>query len=79
MPGGSMVPRYVWQTLIIVKNHKMAKISTITNAIEKINTHLESLEFKKYFDVCFTKFKYNQILLNKIGDRFLLTTKLFNG
>jgi len=26
-----------------------------------------------------TKFKNNQILLNKIGHRFLLTTKLFTG
>jgi hypothetical protein len=29
------------------------------------------------FYVCFTKFKNNQILINKISYRFLLTTKLY--
>jgi hypothetical protein len=31
----------------LVKNHKIAKDSTITNAREKISTDLESLEFLK--------------------------------
>jgi hypothetical protein len=38
---------------------------------------LESLEFKK--DVCLTKFGNYAILLNKIGNRFLTTAKLFSG
>jgi len=44
-----------------VKNHKIAKNSTTTNAREKISTDLESSEF---FCVCLTKFKNNQILLD---------------
>jgi len=31
------------------------------------------------FDVCVTKFKNNQILLNKTSHRFILATKLFSG
>jgi hypothetical protein len=46
---------------------------------EKISTDMESLEFKKFFDVSFAKFENYQILLNKIGRRFLLTTKPFSG
>jgi hypothetical protein len=34
------------------------------------------MEFYKFFDVCLTEFKNNQILINKISHRFLLTTKL---
>jgi hypothetical protein len=59
-----------------VKNHKIAKNSTTTNAREKISTDLESLEF---FHVCLTKFKNNQILLDQISQIFLLTTKLLTG
>jgi hypothetical protein len=62
----------------LVKNHKIVKNSTITKAREKISTDLESLEFKT-IEVCLTKFKNNQISLNKISHRFLLTTKLFTG
>jgi hypothetical protein len=62
-----------------VKNHTIAKNSTTTKAREKISTVLESLEFYNFLDVCLTKFKNNQIFLNKISHRFLLTTKLFNG
>jgi hypothetical protein len=60
-----------------VKNHKIAQNSTTTKAREKTSTDLESLEFYKFFDVCLTKFKNNKILLNKVSNRFLLTTKLF--
>ncbi len=58
----------------LVKNHKIAENSAITKAREKLSTDLESLEFYKFFDVCFTKFKNNEILLNIISHRFLLTT-----
>jgi hypothetical protein len=60
----------------LVKNHKIADNSTTTKAGEKITTYLESLEF---FDVCLTKFKNHQILLNKISHRFQLIAKLFTG
>ncbi len=63
----------------LVKNHKIANNSTTSKAGEKISTYLESLEFHKFSDVCFTEFKNNQILINKISDRFQLTTKLFTG
>ncbi len=61
----------------LVKNHKIAKNETTTKAREKISTDLESLKFEKFFEVCLTKFKNNQILLHKIIHRFMLTTKLF--
>jgi hypothetical protein len=62
-----------------VKNHKIANNSTATKAREKFSTDLESLEFKKKFDACLTKFKHNKILLNKINRIFLPTAKLFTG
>jgi hypothetical protein len=43
LPGGSIVPRYILQLLFFVKNHKIAKNSTTTQAREKISTDLESL------------------------------------
>jgi hypothetical protein len=42
-------------------------------AIEKISTDLESLDFLEFFDVRLTKFKNSQILLNKISHRILST------
>jgi hypothetical protein len=63
----------------LVKNHKIANNSATTKAREKISTYLEFLEVENFFDVCWTKFKNNQILLNKISHRFLVTTKLFSG
>jgi len=58
-----------------VKIHKIAKNSTTTKAREKIITdyYPKNLSF---FGVYLTKFKNNQILLNKISHRFLLKTKL---
>jgi hypothetical protein len=50
--------------------------SATTEAKENISTYLESLEFWKYFVVCLTKIENHQILLNKISNRFLATTKL---
>jgi hypothetical protein len=60
----------------LVKNHKFAKNSTTTEGRYKICTDLENLEFS---DVCLTRFKNNQILLNKVIHRFLLTAKLCTG
>ncbi len=70
---------YMFFNFCLVKNHKITKNSTAAKAREKISTDLESFEFKKYFDVCLAKLKYNQILLNNISHIFLLTTKLFTG
>jgi hypothetical protein len=56
-----------------VKNHKIANNSTTTKAREKISADLESSKLKKYFDVGSAKFESNQILLNKISLRFLVT------
>ncbi len=61
------------------KNHKIAENWTATNAVEKISTDLESLEFYNFLNVCLTNFKNNQILHYKISCRFLVTTKLFSG
>ncbi len=46
-----------------VKNHKIAKKSTTTNAKEKISTDLKSLE---NFDLYSTNLRIKQILLNEI-------------
>ncbi len=62
----------------LVKNHKIANNSATTEAREKISTDLNTLEFEKFFDVCLTKIENNQILLNKISHRFLMTTKLLS-
>ncbi len=48
----------------LVKNHKIAKNPTATKAREKTSTYLKSLEL---FGVCSTKFRINQILLNKLA------------
>jgi len=63
----------------LVKNHKIANNSATTEAREKTSTYLESLEFKKFFDVCLTKFENYPILLNKISHRFLAEIRLFSG
>ena len=44
-----------------------------------MSKELLSLKFYNFFDVSLTKFKNNQILLNKISHRFLLTIKLITG
>ncbi len=41
--GGSIGPKYVCN-IYLVKNHKIAKNSAITEAREKISTYLDSLE-----------------------------------
>ena len=41
-----------------------------TKAREKISADLESLIFYKFFGACLTKFKINQILLNKLATDF---------
>jgi hypothetical protein len=76
LQGGIKGPRYVWP-LLLVKNHKIADCSTAAKAKEKISKYLESFKFAKKTDVHLTKFKNNQILLNKISHKFLVTTKLF--
>jgi len=49
-------------------NHKSKK---------KISTDLESVELKENFDERLTKFRNNQILLNKISCKFLVKAVLF--
>ncbi len=56
-------------TFILWKITIIAKSSTNIKAREKIRT-----EFYNFFHVHLTKFKNNQILLNKISHRFLLPT-----
>ncbi len=61
----------------LVKNNKIANNATATKAIGKISKDIKSLELLKFYDVCLTNFKNNQILLNKISLKFLATIKLF--
>ncbi len=73
---------YMFCRFYLVKNHKIAYNSATTDAIEKIRTDLESLEFYKFYKFCdvrLTKFENYQILLNKISHRCQATTKLFRG
>ncbi len=60
----------------LVKNHKIAKNSTTSKAREKNKYRFGIF---RIFYVRLTKFKNNQILLNKISRRILLTTKVFTG
>ncbi len=53
--------------------------SATCEAREKISTDLESLEFKKNFDILKTKSKNGNILLNINSHLFVLTNKLFIG
>jgi hypothetical protein len=66
----------MFSNFYLLKNHKIAKNSN-TKDREKISTDLESSDFLKLFGEGLTKLKNNQILLNNISHRFLLTTKLF--
>ncbi len=72
MPGGSIGPKYVLK-LMFCENHTIVNTPQTPDAREKISAYLESLEFWKIFDVCFTKFENYQILLNTISHRFQVT------
>ncbi len=61
------------------KNHNFDKKSTTPKAREKIKHRIRILRILEKNDVCLSKFKNNQILLNKISRRFILTTKIFSG
>jgi hypothetical protein len=69
----------IFYSFNLVKNHKTAKNLTTTNAREKNKNRFGILRILVIFYIYFTKFKNNQILLNKISHRFLMTTKLFTG
>jgi hypothetical protein len=60
--GGSM--DQICLQIYLVKNCKIAKSSSTIVDTGKIS---KSLEFLKFFDVCLTKFKNNQIFLYKIS------------
>jgi hypothetical protein len=62
-----------------VKNHKFVSNLRTSVARVKIGVCLEYLEFLIIINVCFSKYKSNQILLHKISHRFLATTKLLLG
>jgi hypothetical protein len=64
-----MVSKYVLQLLFSEKSQKMLKTQQ-PQKLEKKNTDLESVEFKKFFDACLTKFKSNYILLKKVATDF---------
>jgi hypothetical protein len=68
----------MFHNFYLVKNHKIINNSATTGTREKISTHMEFLEFHKFFDACFAKFENYAILLIKISHRFLATTMLFS-
>jgi len=59
----------------LVKNHKVA----LTQQPLRLKKKQPQIWNFRFFGACLTKFNNNQILLNKIGYRFLLTTKFFSG
>ncbi len=75
----------------LVKNLKIGNTSTTSKAREKNKHRFGILRILKMFcpfismvlitvcgfDLCLTKFNNNQILVNKVGHRILLTTKPF--
>jgi hypothetical protein len=56
--------------LQLLFGEKNTENSATAKAIEKIGTDLESYEFYDSLNVCLTKFKNNQILLNKCNTEF---------
>jgi hypothetical protein len=54
----------------LVKTHKIANNSTTTEARKNINIDSESLEFCKFIDVGFTKFKKVTFYLIKLSTDF---------
>jgi hypothetical protein len=62
----------------LVKMHKIVKNQTALKLEKKkISRDLESLEIQKNFNVHLTKFKNNEILLDKVSNRNPLKIKLF--
>ncbi len=61
----------------LMKKFCPANNSIITEAREKVSSYLESSEFQKIFDACFTNFKINQILRNIMSHKLLVTAKPF--
>ncbi len=85
--GAALVP-YMFCNFYLVKNHKIAYNSATTEAIEKMRTDLESLEFEKFFDVWLKTIKFYSIKLATdfkqqpsflVGERASLTLRSFLG
>jgi hypothetical protein len=75
-----MVPGYVLQLLFGEKSTNFKKTQQPPKLARKMAN--KDFEFKgnfRFMYVCLTKFKKNQILLNKIGHQSILTTKLITG
>ncbi len=64
-----------------MKNNNIANNSMSTKAREKINTNSDSLELKKNFDACLTKFKTIKFCVMKLATSHILqlTTKIFTN
>jgi hypothetical protein len=66
----AMIPD-IFCNFYLAKHHKFPNTSATTEAIEKISTFLEFLQFyKKKFDVCLNKFQNFQILQIKLAADF---------
>jgi hypothetical protein len=69
---------YMFYNFYLMKNHKIAHNSTTTTA-RKTKHKFGILKILEIFEIYFTYFKNSQILLSKISQTFLVTTKLFTG
>jgi hypothetical protein len=67
----------MFSSFCLVKNNKIANNPTGTKATGKNKQRYKIFRVLKFYDVCLTNFKNNQILLNKFSHRFLATTMLF--
>jgi hypothetical protein len=68
----------MFSNFYFMKNHNIAKTKQPLK-LEKNKHSFGILGILEFFDIYLTNVKINQILLNKIRNRFLLTTKLFTG
>jgi hypothetical protein len=73
LTGGRMVPRYVLHFLFSETSQNCSQLSN--HGIYRKKHRFGILRILAIFDVCTTKFKNNQILLDKICHRFILTNQ----
>jgi hypothetical protein len=69
----------MFSNFYLVKNHKIAKYSTTTNAREKISTDLEPLEFLNFFMYIWLTLKAIKFYLIKLATDFYWQTSYLKG
>ncbi len=65
--------------IYLMRSHKIAFKSTTAECRETNNHRVGIISFRKFVDVCLTKFENNPTLPYRISHQVLVTTKLFTG